>query len=131
MPLIYLGCFGLSLLVSLLLTRSVRDLAYGKGWLPRPSPHHIPGRSVPRLGGVAIFSSVMLVVGIIALAHQALGFSVELPWRTLDYVLASGTIIFLLGLWDDFRPVSAPVKLAVQSLAACVLFFGGFRVVQV
>jgi UDP-GlcNAc:undecaprenyl-phosphate/decaprenyl-phosphate GlcNAc-1-phosphate transferase len=131
MPLIYLGCFGLSLIVSLFLTRSVRDFARRKGWVSRPSPHHIPGRSVPRLGGVAIFASVVLVVGIIALAHRELGLSVDLPWRTLDYVLASGTIIFLLGLWDDFRPLSAPVKLAIQSLAACVLYFGGFRVVHV
>src|SRR5580704_18281014 len=111
MPLIYLGCFGLSLIVSLLLTRWVRDFARGKGWVSRLSPHHIPGRSVPRLGGVAIFASVVLVFGIIALAHRELGLSVDLPWRTLDYVLASGTIIFLLGLWDDFRPLSAPVKL--------------------
>jgi len=131
MPLLYLGCFGLSLILSLLLTRTVRDLARRNGWLSRPSPHHLPDRSVPRLGGIAIFASVMLVVGIVSLAHRELGLSVDLPWRTLDYVLASGSIIFVLGLSDDIRPVSAPVKLAVQALAAGILYFGGFKVAQV
>ena len=131
MALVYLGCLGLSLLTSLFLTKSVRDGARRLGWVSRPSPHHTPGRSIPRLGGVAIFASVMLVVGLIALAQRGLGLPLDMPWRTVDYVLVSGSIIFVLGLLDDFRPLSAPVKLAVQALAAGILYFGGFRVAHI
>ncbi|HEY6329164.1 MAG TPA: MraY family glycosyltransferase [Blastocatellia bacterium] len=131
MPLLYVGCFGLSLLISILLTKSIRDFARRFGWVSRPSAHHIPGRSIPRLGGVAIYVAVIAAIGVIALTHNELDASMDLPWRTVAYILGSATIVFLLGLYDDFRPLSAPVKLAIQAIAASVLFFGGFRVVKI
>lgn len=52
------------------------------------------------------------------------GFS---PYTALILII-SGTMVFLLGLLDDARPVSPYTKILVQSLAAALLYFAGFGV---
>jgi UDP-GlcNAc:undecaprenyl-phosphate GlcNAc-1-phosphate transferase len=48
--------------------------------------------------------------------------------RTVLFILGPAALVFLLGLYDDFRPVKPLVKFAVQALAGALLFFGGFGV---
>src|SRR6476619_7012774 len=52
----YLGIFVTAVLISLVLTRYVRDFALVRGWVSVPlSDRHVHSRALPRLGGVAIF----------------------------------------------------------------------------
>lgn len=124
----YLGSFLGSLLLSFALTWCIRYLASAFGIFGSPSKHHIHKEAIPRLGGVAIYLSFLIVtltiVGVAALLHIDKGFS----GRQMLYVLLPGTIIFLLGLYDDIRPLHSYTKLAVQTVAAIVLFEGGFGV---
>jgi UDP-GlcNAc:undecaprenyl-phosphate GlcNAc-1-phosphate transferase len=123
----YLGSFLGSLVLSFILTWCVRYAATAFGIVGEPSKHHIHKEAIPRLGGIAIYFSFLAVtsaiVGISALLHTDIGSS-----SAMLYILIPGTIIFLLGLYDDIRPVSSYTKLAVQTVAAVVLFEGGFGV---
>src|SRR5439155_25796002 len=50
--------------------------------------------------------------------------------RTLITILFPGTLIFLLGIYDDIHPIGPYTKFAVQSVAATMLFVGGFRILN-
>ena len=45
-------------------------------------------------------------------------------------VLIGAAAIFLVGLVDDFRAMSAPAKIAGQVLAASILYFAGVTMYQ-
>lgn len=127
----YLLVFVGAILLSFVLTRSVRNIAIARGWVSVPSlPRHIHTNSIPRLGGIAIFGAFAVVAGILAAVPALRGADPKFSSRTILYILGSGTVVFLLGLYDDLRPVKPQVKFAVQAVAATMLFFGGFRVFQ-
>jgi len=128
--LFYLGTFAASLLISFVLTKCVRDFATAKGWVAVPDlERHLHSRPLPRLGGVAIFLSFLLTYAMgrgIRLHYLQLGSL--FPHRILATILLPGSLIFVLGVFDDIRPVSARVKFAIQSLAGAALFAGGLRI---
>ena len=127
----YLVVFVSAILLSFVLTRTVRNIATARGWVCAPSsPRHIHTASIPRLGGVAVFLAFAAVAGILAVFPAFRGSDSKFTSRTILYILIPGTVVFLLGLYDDLRPVKPPVKFAVQAVAATLLFFGGFRVFQ-
>ena len=49
-------------------------------------------------------------------------------WQTVAWVLGGATLIFALGVYDDFRGADAKLKLVVQLTVAAGLYFGGFRI---
>ena len=127
-----LGIFVASLLFSFILTKFVRDAATARGWVAQPGVgRHLHNRPLPRLGGVAIFIAFLLSFSIALLAQKfypqlSFGFSL----RSGLTILLPGTMIFLLGVYDDIRPVGPYVKFAVQAAAAAMLFAGGLRVLE-
>jgi len=126
----YLGIFALSLTLSFVLTRYVRNLASAREWLALPSfGRHVHETPLPRLGGVAIFLAFLLSVATAALLggqSQKLDFGFSV--RTLVTILLPGLLIFLLGVYDDMCTVGPPVKFAIQAVAGAMLFLGGLRV---
>lgn len=120
---IYLASFTAALLLSLILTRCIRDTALQRGWVAVPSSHHIHRGPIPRLGGVAIFISFVTVTAMLTMTSQQLltGFTTQ----TLPWLIVPAVIVFLLGLYDDVYSARPSLKFAVQALAASVLFFGG------
>jgi UDP-GlcNAc:undecaprenyl-phosphate GlcNAc-1-phosphate transferase len=126
---IYLAIFAASLIVSAVLARLVRDVANARGWATAPeSARHLHRRPVPRLGGIAILGSVVLVVAITAVASSLLHLGYFFPSRTFLGLLGPTLLIFGLGLADDFRPLSAYLKFGVQIVAAGWLFMNGCRI---
>src|SRR5439155_13151764 len=114
------------------LTKYIRDLANANGSLATQAQdrylHVIP---LPRLGGVAIFLSFFLSLGI------ALLISLTRPGRdvggstaTLATILGPGLLIFLLGVYDDVRDASPYLKFTVQAIAGALLFAGGLRILD-
>ena len=70
MTLFYLGIFAVAVLASFVLTRYVRNLAMGRGWVSGPAlERHLHNRPLPRLGGVAIFLSFLISIGIAGIAQ--------------------------------------------------------------
>ncbi|HYM01218.1 MAG TPA: MraY family glycosyltransferase [Blastocatellia bacterium] len=129
MTLTYLAAFSLTTLVSFVLTRFIRNLAHRKQWFSPGSAHHIHSSPVPRLGGVAIYVTFILVAGPMLFTREFSLNSVR-SHHTFAYILAAGTLVFLLGLLDDLRPVKPYVKFAVQGVAGVILYLGGLKIVQ-
>ena len=133
MTVIFLAMFLVSLLSSFVLTRYVRDIANSRGWVAAPSQErHLHATPLPRLGGVAIYISFLVCMGVAAIwgmrhprLHSASFF------RTMATVLVPGTLVFLLGVYDDLRGVGPYFKFTVQGIAAAMLFFGGLRIVNI
>jgi len=128
----YLFIFGIALLSSFVLTRCVRNLAMGRGWVAPPIQerdlHETP---LPRLGGLPIFLSFVISIAVASLAGLYFPKLVVGPSiRTLLIILVPGTLIFLLGLYDDIHSVGPYTKFAVQAVAAIMLFAGGLRILN-
>jgi UDP-GlcNAc:undecaprenyl-phosphate GlcNAc-1-phosphate transferase len=125
----YIGIFVGSVLLSFLLTRSIRNLANARGWVYAPaSSRHIHKDLIPRLGGIAIFIAFATIALALIAVPDLLGVGEPVQRRTVLTILGPATLVFLLGLYDDFRPVKPYVKFAVQALAGALLFLGGFGV---
>jgi UDP-GlcNAc:undecaprenyl-phosphate GlcNAc-1-phosphate transferase len=71
------------------------------------------------LGGIGIFVSFFLSLFIGALMSGTLH---GLQWG----ILAGSGLVFLIGLYDDFRPMSPSAKLAGQILAATIIISLGY-----
>src|SRR6267378_2766131 len=121
--------FGVALLASATFARWVRDYFIARGWTSTPSLDlHVHTRPIPRLGGVAIFLTLWCMV---LAAHWVPGHfgtrEFPLPPFALK-ILGPASIIFLLGLIDDFFGVNAYVKFGVQAGAAALLYWNGFGI---
>lgn len=108
--------FGATLLTLLLIPFGIR-LARSLKLLDEPNsaPHKTHQTSVPRAGGLVIFASVFLV--------NLLGGNLQDP-ETLPILLGS-IIIFIFGVWDDSKGLTASWKLTGQFLAAALLIWQG------
>jgi len=131
MSVTFLCVFVGTSLLSFLLTRAVRNRANARGWVSAAtSSRHIHTQAVPRLGGVAIFISVAIVAAILYAFPGFPNIEPVQSRRVILYILAPGALIFLLGLFDDVRPLKPSLKFLVEALAATILFAGGFGVFQ-
>ena len=101
---------------------AVRRLAVRFGAVVLPDERHIHTRPLPTAGGTAMFGAVLLAMFVASQMSQ-FGEVFESS-EPLGVVLAAG-VIFLVGLVDDLRDVSAPAKLAGQVLAGTLLSFLG------
>lgn len=112
-------------LLTAIVTPLVAALARRIGAVDAPDARRIHQRPTPRLGGMALFVAFTpaMVWGLATAGHT----HGEAPGPLLGLALG-GTLIFLLGLWDDLRGVRAEVKLAVQSIAAALACAAGLRV---
>ena len=125
MGMIYIASSVAALLLSLVLTRSVRNTAKRRGWVSTPSSHHIHQRPIPRLGGVAIYLSFVTTALVMLAASVVWEREPGIEPRTVFCILIPGTLVFLLGLYDDIYSVKPGVKFAVQSAAALTLCWFG------
>jgi len=127
----YIVLFLISFGASLALTPLVRLLALRIGAVDRPGERKIHTRPVPRLGGVGVVLAASLTA-VLAVAMEGVGdgfIRVDLAaWTPL---LLGGAIVFLVGVWDDIRPLSAGTKFLFQAAAAGVAIWLGVRIDQV
>jgi UDP-GlcNAc:undecaprenyl-phosphate GlcNAc-1-phosphate transferase len=123
--------FVISVVLCALLTRLVRDLAVARGWVDAPdTSRHLHSRAVPRLGGVAIFVTVMGLAGGGVLARRWTGPAEAFSITTTFAILGPAALIFLMGIYDDLRTLGPYVKFGVQILAACLLYLNGIGIHQ-
>ncbi|MBI1746635.1 MAG: undecaprenyl/decaprenyl-phosphate alpha-N-acetylglucosaminyl 1-phosphate transferase [Acidobacteria bacterium] len=128
----YLMLFFLSASVSLLLTPILLRISHRYQWLDVPDGRRkIHAQPVPRLGGIAIFMAFLVTLWISFLGHNTIFAALRGQWDKVVCLLLPATLIFLIGLFDDFRGVSAKTKLSLQLLAAGLLYYNGFRIEQI
>jgi UDP-GlcNAc:undecaprenyl-phosphate GlcNAc-1-phosphate transferase len=103
----------------------------GRGWVAPIQERDLHESPLPRFGGVPIFLSFLIAVGVALLAGRHFPALVAgLSIRTLLTVLVPATLVFLLGLYDDIHSVGPYTKFAVQGIAAIMLFAGGLRILD-
>jgi UDP-GlcNAc:undecaprenyl-phosphate GlcNAc-1-phosphate transferase len=111
----------LSALLTPVLIRAVATL----GLIDSPRTGKIHLRPTPTGGGLALFAAFFAVVWTTV---RVGGFNIDSELRPLAGLTAAGLLMTGLGLWDDWRGLSALQKLAVQVPAAALVFWSGFRI---
>ncbi len=106
-----------------ILTFPARRIAVGIGYVAQPDARKVHQQVTPQSGGVAMFLG-MLVAWAVAASVPALAPLFRGSSEPLGLLLGAAAI-FVVGLIDDFRDMSAPAKVAGQVLAATILYFLG------
>lgn len=120
--------FLIALAVSWWLTPEIRARALRLGLVDKPGEERrIHKVAVPRLGGVAIYMSVMLTMTLLAALTGRFPQDARQVEGGLG-VAVGGTLIFVLGLIDDLESLRPGIKLVVQILAACAAYSLGVRI---
>jgi len=126
---VYLVLLFISAAIAAGLTKVVRDRANTKGWAFAPdSGRHIHAVPIPRLGGVAIFFT-FLILSLLYLSGVGLGFIHQPHNFSFLSILIPASGLFIVGLIDDLRGLNARIKLIAQILGGAYLYFSGFRLV--
>lgn len=95
----------------------VIKLSYIIGAVDRPDARKVHSKSMPRMGGMAIFLGFMLVMLVLTVKGQTGG-----PFQGVIY---GAVVIFLVGLLDDIYQLSPKIKLLGQIAAAAIAVYFG------
>jgi UDP-GlcNAc:undecaprenyl-phosphate GlcNAc-1-phosphate transferase len=108
--------------VTFALTYPVKALAFKLGWVVEPDARRVHKVTTPDVGGIAMFGGFLVAM----LVARLLGsFDALFSTSELAGVVLAAFVIFLLGLADDVRELSAPAKVAGTIVAALVLVWQG------
>lgn len=115
--------FLLAFLLSLLFIPLVRWLSFRLGRVAQPRPDRWHRQPTPTLGGVGIFAAFtggLLATGCLFNSQTAM--IAGSGWG----FLSGSVVLFFLGLYDDFRPLSPAAKLSGQIIAATLVILLGY-----
>jgi len=131
--------------ISAVLTAVVKKIAAGIGFVAEPTADRYHQKAVPLGGGIAIFITITAFIIAAAVAIKILFVPGHFAWlaesakikptdflkktNQLVIILLGALVLFLLGLWDDKKPLGPFFKLAVQFAVA--LIAAGFAEVRV
>jgi UDP-GlcNAc:undecaprenyl-phosphate/decaprenyl-phosphate GlcNAc-1-phosphate transferase len=116
---LYLPLILLSFLAAFIVTPLIGRLARYTGFIDEPKPHKMHVRPIPLLGGLAIY----LALGVAFLRVDTSTNLVEMA-----AVGAGGTLLMLVGMWDDRRGMAPRIKLLAQLLAGLLAAAVGIQV---
>lgn len=85
---------------------------------PGSAPHKQHTRPTPLAGGIALVCTLLISAWLLGTIGNL----------TVKATLLAGIPIIIFGLWDDFKNISPPIKLAGQILAAAILIRMGVYV---
>jgi len=119
----YLAVGGVAAVVTFVLTPLVAKFAHRVGWVVEPDARRVHTRTTPDVGGIAMF------IGFIAAMAAAWGMDAFKPIfagnsEALGVIVGCG-VIFLVGLVDDIREISAPAKVTGIVVGAVVFVLFG------
>ncbi|HEY5530764.1 MAG TPA: MraY family glycosyltransferase [Candidatus Anoxymicrobiaceae bacterium] len=118
----YFIAFGVSLVAVLVLTPVARYLAVRAGAVDVPEDRKVHEKATPTLGGLAIYASLMLGIGVYVLIGR------EKVTSDLLGVIIGATVITFFGAVDDIKGLSPLPKLFGQILAAGALVIMGVQI---
>jgi UDP-GlcNAc:undecaprenyl-phosphate/decaprenyl-phosphate GlcNAc-1-phosphate transferase len=125
----YLLLFIVSTCASFVFTPLMGRISERFGWVDKPRDgRRVHRNPVPRLGGVAIFAAVILALATLPFINNLVTQTLRTDGAQLLRVLAPATLIFLIGVYDDFRGTNAPVKFTAQVLAGLLFCAMGGRI---
>jgi UDP-GlcNAc:undecaprenyl-phosphate GlcNAc-1-phosphate transferase len=125
----YIAVFFLAVLISLLSTPHVMGWAKRKGWVDHPDDcRKLHSEPVPRIGGTAIYISLLLSLACLCLFPTVVAASFRQQLLSTAKLLAVSGMMLLIGFWDDLKTLNPKVKFAAQIVAALTAWLLGFRV---
>jgi len=123
--LIYFPYFLASLVAAIIFTWAVRHFSNCHGLARAPfSSRHIHLRAIPRLGGIAVLFTFVLVLGIYIVAGQYGVTPPPICTKLLRILLASLPIV-AVGIYDDLRGAGPRIKLLAEAISGAALYVSG------
>lgn len=116
---------GLSLAISVILLPIILKFCKKHSLYDYQSARKIHSGNIPRLGGVAIFLSFFIASALYLYFERTISLRTSVP------LLLAGLIIFVFGILDDLKNLSAIVKLIFQLAATTLVTVNGFRFTQI
>lgn len=118
--------FATSALAGLLLTLAAIKLCHKYSIYDHPGGRHKRHKQpTPILGGTAILLSFWLGILVYLIFNGGAFGEIK---DSIPYILLGSLMIYGVGIWDDFRPLSAWPKLTAQAAAGLLLYWGGLSV---
>lgn len=117
----HIGIFILAWLIADLLGGALINLAHRMGAVDKPHSYKTHTHATPFLGGISVFIAFALAI------FSILRFTDHASNMPLFGIIYMSAIVVALGLIDDFRPISAIVKLAVLFVITVGLYFFDVR----
>lgn len=145
MTILAIVLFACSFALSVILTVVARKLAVHTGLVAQPAKDRYHRSVIPLGGGIAIFSTISIILLTAIAVVKFLAVPGYLDWlgqsviihtegflskiNQLFVVLLAVLVLFVLGLWDDKKHLGPLFKLAVQfAVAITAAFFADIRV---
>jgi UDP-GlcNAc:undecaprenyl-phosphate/decaprenyl-phosphate GlcNAc-1-phosphate transferase len=127
----YFSMFSLAVLISLLSTGRVMAWAMRKGWVDRPdSCRKLHSSPIPRIGGIAIYISILLTLGCVYCFPTTVAASFRSEVLDIAKLMAVSGMMVLVGLWDDLRSLKPWTKFTAQAVIAFGAWLMGFRILS-
>lgn len=119
--------FLISTTASLVLTPLLRRLCERYGLVDEPRDgRRVHQKAVPRLGGIAIFLSVVIALSALPFVNNLLTQTLRPDLRAILVFLLCGSLVLLLGAYDDVRGANALVKfVGLGAITALFYALGG------
>ncbi len=104
----------ITFITSLILVPIAKKIAYHVGAIDIPNERKVHTKPMPRLGGIAIYGAFLM-------GYILYG---EITTQMLSILIGS-FIIFLIGVFDDIKPIKARYKFLVQIISALIVVIYG------
>ncbi len=115
----YILPLTLAFFLSYYLTPVARKIAIKVGAIDVPKDNRrVHTKPIPRMGGLAIYVSFVIVMFIFS----------NIEMRKLIGILLGSTLLVIMGMIDDVKPLGAKLKLVLQIVAALILVYFGFKI---
>ncbi len=124
----YVAVLLVGVVVTLAANIPARRIAVRVGYTAQPDERKVHQVVTPYGGGGAMLVGFCVAL-LAAFAIPTLRNVITSSHEMLGVLLATG-VIFVVGVLDDFREMSAPAKVAGQFLAASILYFSGATMYQ-
>ena len=124
----YLCVYFGSAYLALFLTPFVIWLGRRIKAVDRPGVRSVHKSPIPRIGGVAIFIATMTFIVMVVFLNNAVGEAFRAFRMQLVTLLCLALFIFLIGLVDDLKGLSARYKFLAELVAAITLCVAGVRI---
>jgi UDP-GlcNAc:undecaprenyl-phosphate GlcNAc-1-phosphate transferase len=119
----YIGAFLVTAVLSCILTFIVRRVSVRYGLLSLPRRRDVHSQPMPRIGGLAIFCSFMVVSLVIFLLSGSLTIDIKLVG-----IWIASTVITLAMFADDIFGMTAKKKLLFQIFVALIVIASGIGI---
>jgi len=126
----YFALFLISATASLGLTPLLRRFCERYRLVDEPLDNRrVHMKAVPRLGGVAIFLSLLIPLSVLLLLNNLLTQTLRPERRGIVVYLVCGFLVLALGVYDDLNGANAVVKFAGLAGVAALFYLLGGRIV--